>query len=115
MARSTRNDAQRRSAPKVKPALSDVVEAAGSEGDPIGESGVALESLNLGHAGLRNECWSGASGRGVGCSRSEFAAPQFSMQRLRRPRRRRTRLHHSRPSRSAEARFTPENCEILMY
>jgi hypothetical protein len=110
MARSTRNDAQRQSALKVEPALSDVVELAGSEDTPLGES---AESLNLGHAGLRSECWSGASGRGLGYFRSEFAAPQFATQRLRDSRRRHTQPHHSRPPQRAEARFTPENCEIL--
>ena len=85
MARSTRNDAQRQSAPNIEPGLPDLVELAGSEDGLIGESGAALESLNLGHASLRNECWSGASGRGLVSSRSEFAAPQFATQRLRGP------------------------------
>ena len=107
MARSTRNDAQRQSAPNIEPGLPDH--------GLIGESGAALESLNLGHASLRNECWSGASGRGLDSSRSEFAAPQFATQRLRGPRRRRTQLHHSRPQHRAEARFTPDNREILTF
>jgi hypothetical protein len=115
MARSTRNDAQRQSAPNIEPGLPDLVELAGSEDGLIGESGAALESLNLGHASLRNECWSGASGRGLGSSRSEFAAPQLATQRLLGPRRRCTQLHHSRPPHRAEARFTPDNREILTF
>jgi hypothetical protein len=115
MARSTRNDAQRQSASKVEPGLPDLVELAGSEDSLIGASGAALESLNLGHAGLRNECWSSVGGRGLGSARSEFAAPQFATQRLRGPRRRRTHLHLSRPAQRAEARFTPDNREILTF
>jgi len=100
VARSTRNDAQRHSAPKVEPGLPDLVELAGSEDALIGASGAALESLNLGHARLRNECWSGVGGKGLS---------------LRGPWRRRTQLHHSRPPRRAEARFTPDNREILTF
>jgi hypothetical protein len=115
MARSTRNDAQRQSAPKGEPGLPDLVELAGSEVTLIGESGAALESLNLGHAGLRNECWAGESARGLGRSRSEFAPPLFAAQRLRGARRRRPQLPHSRPSYRAEARLTPDNREILTF
>jgi hypothetical protein len=115
VARSTRNDAQRQSALKVEPSLPDLVELAGSEDGLIGESVAVLDSLNLGHAGLRNECWPGASGRGLSSSRSEFAALRFATQRLRRPRRRRTQLHLSRPAQRAEARFTPDNREILTF
>src|SRR4029077_9121684 len=115
VARSTRNDARRQSALKVEPSLPDLVELAGSEDGLIGESAAALDSLNLGDAGLRNECWSGASGRGLGSSRSEFAAPQFATQRLRGPRRRRTQLHLSRPAQRAETRFTPDIREILTF
>lgn len=115
MARSTRNDAERQSAPKVEPALPDLVELAGSEDSLIGESGAALESLNLGHAGLRNGCWAGASTRGLGSFRSEFAAPQFATRRLGGSRRRHMQLQHSRPPHSAEARFTPDNCEFLSF
>ena len=115
MARSMRNGAERQSAPKVEQGLRDVAELAVCEEDSFVERGPALDTLNLGHAGLRNECWSGANGRGVGSYRSEFAAPQFATQRLRGPRRRRTQLHHSRPPHRAEARFTPDNREILTF
>ena len=114
MARSTLNDARRQSVPKVEPGIPDLVELTGSEDGPIAE-GAALESLNLGHAGLRNECWSRVGGKGWGSSRSEFAAPQFATQRLRGPRRRRTQLYHSRPPYRAEARFTADNPEILTF
>jgi hypothetical protein len=114
MARATRNGAQRQSATKLEPRRpDDLMELAGYEDDPIGESGAALESLNLGHAGLRNECWSGASGSGWGSFRSGFAAPQFDSQRLRGTRRRRMQLRHSRPSYRAEARFTLDSGEFL--
>jgi hypothetical protein len=63
---------------------------------------------------LRSECWSGATGGRLVGVRSDFAAPQFSPQRLRGARRRRRQLPHSRPSQAAEARFTPFDCEILL-
>jgi hypothetical protein len=63
-----------------------------SEAACYGESGTGFETLNLGHACLRNEC----------CSRVRF----------RRPRRSRTPLHRLRPSGGAEARFTPDNYEF---
>lgn len=83
MARSTRIDAQWQSALKVELGLRDLGEL----------------PLNLGHAGLWTECYSGASGKGLG---------------LRRPPRRRTPLHRLRPSERAEPRFTLENCEFLI-
>ena len=115
MARSTRNDAQRQSAAKVEPGLPDLVELAESDDGLIGELGAPLESLNLGHASLRSECWPGASGRGLEGSRREFAAPQFATQSLRGLRRRRKQRHYSRPPGGAEARFTPDNREILTF
>jgi hypothetical protein len=115
VARSTRNDVQRQWTPKVEQGLRDVAELAVSEEDSFVELGPALDTLNLGHAGLRNECWSRVGGMGLGSSRSEFAAPQFATQRLRGPRRRRTQLHLSRPAQRAEARFTPDNREILTF
>jgi len=108
VARSTRNDALRQLAPKVEQEL------AVCEEDSIVESGPALDILNLAHASLRSECWSRLSGMGLGSFRSEYAAPQFATQRLRGPRRR-ARLHHSRPSYRAEARFIPDNREFLTF
>ena len=56
MARSTRNDAQRQLARKVKQSLSDLAELAVCEEDSLVELGPALDTLELGHAGLRKEC-----------------------------------------------------------
>jgi len=56
VARSTRNDAQRQSAPKVEQSLRDLAELAVCEEDSFVELGSALDTLNLGHAGVRNEC-----------------------------------------------------------
>jgi hypothetical protein len=109
VAGSRRNDALRQLAPKVEQEL------AGCEEDSIIESGPVLGTLNLGHACLRNECWSPVGGMGLGGFRSEYAAPQFATPRLRGPRGRRARLHHSRPPHRAEARFTPDNREFLTF
>lgn len=114
MARSTRNDAQRQVVAKVEQGLRELAQLSGSE-DSILESGPGPDLLNLGHAGLRSECWSSASGRGSGGSRSEFATPPFATLRLRAPRWRRTSAHHSRPAHRAEARFTPDNREMLTF
>jgi hypothetical protein len=115
MARPTRTNAQRRSVPKVEQDLRDLAELAACAEESISESEPVTDILNLGHAGLGSECWSGVSGRGLGCYRSEFAAPQFATQRLRGPRRHRTQLHHSRPLHSAEARFTADDREMLTF
>jgi hypothetical protein len=109
VARSRRNDALRQLAPKIEQEL------AVCEEDSIVESGPVLDTLNLGHASLRNECWSRVGGMGLGSLRSEYAAPQFATPRLRGPRGRRARLHHSRPPHRAEARFTPDNREFLTF
>ena len=113
MARSTRNDAQRQSAPKVEQSLRDLAELAVCEEDSFVELGPALDTLNLGHAGLRNECWPGTSAMVSGTSSSGAAAPRRATLRLRRPPRKRTPLHRSRPSQRAEARIIPDNREIL--
>ena len=58
----------------------------------------AQENLDLGHARLRSECW---------------AALRPSALRLPRRARKRTRLHLTRPSAPAEARFTSRQAEFL--
>jgi hypothetical protein len=110
--RSTRNDTQRQSA-LVERSLPDLTGLDPSEAGSIAESAAAVETLNLGHAGLQNECWSGASGIGSGSCRGESGAPRLATQRLLRAPRKRTPLHRLRSARGAEARFTPDNLEIL--
>jgi hypothetical protein len=61
MARSTQNDPRRESTPDVERALNDRAEIEGFKENPIGRSGAAQETLNIGHACLRNECWPGTS------------------------------------------------------
>jgi hypothetical protein len=106
MARSTHNDPQRQSASEVERALrEDRAEVVGSDESLFGPSAVAPETLNIGHAGLRSECWPGTSAPGWGSGRSESAAALHAALRLRRPARKRTPLHRSRPSQAAEARL----------
>jgi hypothetical protein len=109
MARSTRHEAGRLSA-SIEGGLPDLTEITVSEGQPLGESEAAFETLNLGHANLRSECWSGVCGSS---SRGDHVSPRPGMWRLRRPRRNRTRLHSARPSEAAEARFTSDSPEFL--
>jgi hypothetical protein len=71
------------------------------------------ETLNLGHAGLRSECWPGTGVPGSGSGHSVSAAPRYPALRLRRPARKRTPLHRVRPSQAAEARFTSEDYEFI--
>ena len=113
MARSNRLDTQRQSAPRVTQDLSDQARLAVPEGIPSDELEAAVEGLNLGHAALRKECWSGVSGMGSGSCRSESAPSRFAPQRLRRPPWRRAPLYHLRPRQAAEVRFTLDNREIL--
>jgi len=109
VARSTRNDAQRQSAPEVEQSLRDLAELAVCEEGSFVDLGPALDTLNLGHAGLRNECWPSSSAMVSSASRSELAPPQRAVLRLRRQPRKRTPLHCSRPLQRAEARFIPGN------
>jgi hypothetical protein len=114
MARSPQNDPHRQSAPEVERALhEDRAEVVGSEESLFGPSGVAQETLNIGHAGLRSECWPGTSAPGWGSGRSESAAGRQAARRLRRPARKRTPLHRTRPAQVAEARFTSDDYEFL--
>ena len=113
MARSTRNDPQRPLAPRVEQGLRLPAEPAAREEDSLVELGPAPETLNLGHAGLRNECWPGTSAMVSSTSRSGPAVPRSATLRPRRLPRKRTPFHGSRPSQWAEARFIPDNREIL--
>jgi hypothetical protein len=111
VARSTRNDAKRQSAPNVEQSPHLLAELAECEEDSLVEPGLALDTLNLGHPGLRNECWSGTSAIVSSTSRSRPAAPRRATLRLRRAPRKRPPSHQSRPSQRAEARFIPDNGE----
>jgi hypothetical protein len=97
MARSTQKDPERQLAPEVESALHDRAEIVQPQDRPFGRSVPAQETLNIGHAGLRSECW---------------GALQQATRRLRRLPRKRTPLHCSRPSHVAEARFTSEAYEF---
>jgi hypothetical protein len=109
VARSMRNAATRRAAPNVEQSLHLLVELVVCEEDSFVEPGLALDTLNLGHAGLRNECRSGTSAIVSSTFRTGLAAPRRATPRLRRPPRKRTPLHQSRPSQRAEARFVLDN------
>jgi hypothetical protein len=115
MARSKRIDSQLPSAPLVERRPSDQARLAARKERPSGELEAGWDALNLGPAGLGNECWSSVSGMGSGSCRSEFTPPGFARQRLRRPTRCRSPQHHLRPLQTAEARFTPDNHEIVPY
>lgn len=97
MARSNQNDPERQLAPEVESALHDRAEIVVPQDRPFGRSVPAQDTLNIGHAGLRSECW---------------AALRQATLRLRRPARKRTPLHCSRPSQVAEARFTSDGYEF---
>jgi hypothetical protein len=113
MARSRRNETNRLTA--CDAGLPDLTEISASEAAPDGESGAASETLNLGHASLRNECWSGASAIAFGSYRGDSVAPRLATRCLRRPPRCRTPLHSVRPLQTAEARLTSDDFEFLTY
>jgi hypothetical protein len=115
VARSTRNDAQRQLAPKVEQDLRAVAELAVWEEDSFVEWAPAPDTLNLGHAGLRNECWPGTIAMASWNAGNGPAAPRLATLRLQRPPRKWTPLHRSRPLQRAETRFIPDNRENLRY
>lgn len=112
MARSRQNDPRRESTPDVERALNDRAEMEEFKENPIGRSGAAPETLNIGHACLRSECWPAPSAASWGSCCSESVAPRRAPARLQRPARRRTPLHRVRPSQVAEARFTSQDYEF---
>jgi hypothetical protein len=73
----------------------------------------ALESLNLGHAGLRSECWPSASDTRASHRNCGSWPARSAALRLQRPPRQRTPRHRMRPSRRAEARFISDDYEFL--
>jgi hypothetical protein len=114
MPRSTQKDPHRQSAPEVERALQDDrAEVVGCNESPFGPSGAAQETLNIGHARLRSECWPGTSAARWGSGRSESAEGRHAALRLPRPARKRTPLHRARPAQVAEARFTSHDYEFL--
>jgi hypothetical protein len=72
-----------------------------------------LEGLNLGHAGLRSECWSGATDARAIHRNNESWPARSAVLRLQRPPRQRTPRHRMRPSHRAETRFTFDDYEYL--
>jgi hypothetical protein len=114
MARPTRNEARRLSA-SVEAGLPDLTEITISEAAPGSEFAAIFEALNLGHAGRRIECWAGVGGMASGGYRAGSVALRPATRRSRRLPRSRKLLHCVRPSQSAEARFTTDDCEFLAY
>lgn len=97
MARSTQYDPEQQCAPEVGSALDPRAQMAECQERPFGRPVAVEEAPDIGHAGLRSECW---------------AALQRHTLRLQRPARTRTTLHRKRPSPGAEARFTPQDFEF---
>jgi hypothetical protein len=101
MGHTKRNEAQRRAAAEAEPTLHNQAELAKPAQGSSGHSGAALETLNLGHACLKSECWSGPS---------EISASR----RLRGPAWQRSPLHCWRPSQRAKTEFRLDDEEILI-
>lgn len=98
MAQSRRNDIQRETPTDLERVPNDRQQIAVDNEGLFDGFGPVLESLDLGHAGLRSECW---------------AALRQRTLRLPRSARQRTPLHLARPSAPAEARFTPLQGEFI--
>ena len=113
MANLTRNGTQRQPPSELDPCKQDLTEDARGPDGSTGESGYTLETPNLWHAGPRNECGTCTSIEESASWGSPFAAPGRPASRLRRPPRRRTTLHSSRPFQLAEARLVPPLDEFL--
>jgi hypothetical protein len=101
MAGSSRNEAQRHS-PWLE-GLTDQAEIALFGAGPIGASETALETLSLGHAGLRNECWPSVSGTSAGGCRGDLVSPRPATRRLPRPRLGGASRHNPRLSQAGPA------------
>lgn len=69
-------------------------------------------TLDLGHARIACECWSGAQRAGCGTRSNVKETLRRPALRLRSPTRLRMR-HGPRPSQPAEARFTPSDAQFL--
>jgi hypothetical protein len=113
MANSTRNDTQRRPPSSVDPYPQELPETAKVNSELIGKSSSTLETPTLWHGAPSSECWTSTSVTASGDWGSPFAAPGRPAQRLRRPPRRRTALHCSRPFQEAAARFISHSAEFL--
>jgi hypothetical protein len=95
MARSNQNGPERQSAPEVETTPHDRAEIVQPQDRPFGRSIPAPKTLNIGHAGLRSECWAALTPRSRRSARKHLP------------------LHRSRPSQVAEARFTSDVYEFL--
>ena len=95
MARSKQNSSERRFVPEMESAPHDRADIVRPQDRSCGRSAPAQETLNIGHAGVRSECWAALTPRS------------------RRPERKRLPLRCTRPSHVAEARFTSEDYDLL--
>jgi hypothetical protein len=96
MAHTKRNETHGPAAPKVERDLREPATTTAPDERSTDHSGAALETLNLGHACLRSECWSPSAAR-----------------HRRGPAPRRSPLHCSRPPERADARLVSNDYEIL--
>jgi hypothetical protein len=106
MAHTKRNDAHKHTSPNREPDPNERAKLAEPEQRPIDPSAAAaLETLSIGHACLRSECWPGTrdllSVHPCGASASALVGRP----RRRRPPRERSRSHPPRPSERAETRW----------
>jgi len=113
MANSTRNDTQRRPPSEVDASPQHWAETAKGKDGPTGESRSSVETPSLWHSSPRSECWTSTSITESGSWGSPFGAPGRPALRLRRPARRGTPLHRSRPLQGAEVRFIQPRSEFL--
>jgi len=113
MAHTKRNEAQKRTAPKLERDLHEGPRVPEPDEVPTDHSRASLETLSIGHACLRSECWPGtADGLSVyPCGAS--ASALCGTRRRRRPLRERPRSHRSRPSERAETRFALTHYDIV--
>jgi hypothetical protein len=112
MAHTKRNEAQKRTAPKLERDLHEGPQIPKPEEVPADHSRASLETLSIGHACLRRECWPGAADR-LSDYPGGASATALSAIRHRRPTPGRSGSHPSRPSERAETRFVLNDYEIV--
>jgi len=110
MAQTKRNEAQWTSPVELEPASKGCGDIAESDETSMGP--LSDEALNLGHACLRSECWSGMGEVAFDRACGATAIPPSVTRRRGTPRKGSSR-HHPRPLRGAEARFTSDDYEFL--
>jgi hypothetical protein len=110
MARVTIDGRQRQSPPEAEETHDERAEIEEAKKPPAIVPG-AEQTLNVGHASVRAECWACTSVMAWSNRCGELTVTRGAALRLRRAARQRTPSHRLRPAQRAEARLTSQDPE----